>query len=399
MLPAKSEAHHYVPQFHLREFGAETFRIPGVDGRFGRRPGHIWQFDKQEGEYRRVPISRAGQRPNYYSVAVPGAPELEKTFADMERMAASAIRSLHSLAPGPQTLDAGTKVVIATYAALLQVRTPAHRDPFSSFGNFSAAAFADMRLVSPEAFLADARRRGDKRPAEEVEESRAEMLAALRGGRLSIEVPYESTLIGMKAAVDGLIPMMIRMRWALWRASNHRFVLGDQPVTVLPPPGQRPLDGAGPATPGATVVVPLSPTALLSMSPGNPTNVLWVMPEYAEPRLGVPAGDANVSAWRYADRYVYARSKADLERAALLLPPASRNARPKLYVFGLPKEWLPYVGGDLVAGFDPDLPADLIKICTLPGDIDVPAHPGEHKGVAAREERAAKRRERSGIKP
>ena len=387
--PLPTTAHHYIPQFHLREFGTETFSVPGVTGRFGRRPGLIWQFDKSTGEYARVPIKKAVQRPNYYTV--PGAgDDLEDAFEQLERNAARAVRRMHDLAPGQHDLSPSDRLALTLYAALLNARAPSTRDPTVALASFAAGTFLDMQLSSADRFRDRARNRGDKRSNSEIEAERITMLEELRRGDLRVAAREEHGLMGLKPAVEAISPMLWGMSWFLLRtAPGQRLVLGDQPVTFIPPDDHRLGDAVGPGTPGAIVSLPLSPTALLTMSRTSPDAPAFAVLDDPPSHFELPAAaEANISTWRWAQRFIYGHSRADLEAAALLLKPVSRLAVPQLYVFGLPDPWFAYLPHGIVAGYDAAQPENLLRISSLPGDVDVPRQaPPEAEPTGPKRER------------
>lgn len=350
-------AGHWVPQFHLREFGAEAMRVPGVPGRIGPRPGHIWQYDKQTGSTSRVSIKRrAAQSPDHY--VLPGAPDIESALAGMEWGAAPTIARILDLPDGDHPLSSTDRDILGIYVALLFVRTPANTDLNTALGNASALWIIDMNASQPEKFAADAKRAGMKGSPAELEVQRIEMLDDLRSGRLGVDSSASSKLISLRVGARDLSPMFTSMAWILLRVTDPPWlVLGDQPVVVVDDGGRM----VGVLSPGAEVLVSLGPTALLVGRVIPHDGRLRVLDERGSPSLEVPlSAQANAHAWRSARRYVYARSAADLEMARLAMDPARVDRRPRFMVSGLPQEWKQYLSEDLEAVDEPGLPGNLI---------------------------------------
>ncbi len=230
----------YTTTFHGFTFGSSAtslLRVPYVCGRFGRKSGHVRQYDKDVGDFAAVPIARAAQRPGFY--AIPGATpnRVERTLGQLEGGTAPIVRRFLDLAPGHYQLPTVDRVNLATYVALLYVRTPARRDPDAAFAGFSKSIFADMDLGNPERFVAQVRAFGDRRTAEELETIRVGMHADLGSGRVRIEPPpLPDDADDARLAVTDLMPLLRRRRWSLVRVTEPRLVLGDEPVTIATPP-------------------------------------------------------------------------------------------------------------------------------------------------------------------
>lgn len=349
---------HFIPQFHLREFGVETLRVRAVPGRFGRRPGHVIQFRKDAAAVSRVPISKAAQRPGYYSAA---HPDLEKAFALLEGRAAGAISRILDLAPGDHGLSVLDRYAISTYLGLLWVRGPAHRELTAAMGRIGALMQLDINLTHPEKFSKDSRRAGSKRSGAELEQERARLLAELRRGDLTIEMDPRATLLSVPAALTDHAEKLFSRRWVLVRVDEIPYlVLGDHPVVVT--------DGielnVGLARPFSAVLAPLAPTALLLLLQSSneaEAGISVVLDDGPDLDDASMAAEANKLAWRSARDYVFAHSASHLEAVQLSLDPSLRMSRPKVFVAGLPSEWATYATGDIAPFEDPALPANVMR--------------------------------------
>jgi len=122
-----------------------------------------------------------------------------------------------------------------------------------------------------------------------------------------------------------------------WRVLLRRhfpwLVLGDAPVSPLRPPGISDDEWKGFAHPDVEIVMPISPGHLLLLNGERKDDIVDVIDD--DTVLGLRRHwvyDVNETTWTRAARYIYGRSRADLDAARLILDSAQRQAvrRPKV---------------------------------------------------------------------
>lgn len=328
--------HHYVPQFHLRQFGH-------ADGN-----GRIWTYDKETDAISRRSVKAVASEINYYRIrdgAGGHSDDLEGFFSYIESAAAPLIRRLARLDAGDHHLHPVHRDTLAGYLALLHVRGPTERRKTLAMGEFLARAQVDMLLRNRDAFRAHARKLGDKSGDEALEKHRTRMLADLESGRIVLEGPEEWGLIGIGTAVEHVRPLLTSMKWRILRRRRLPFVvIGDAPVSLMAPAGHPPLLGVGFASAEVEVGLPLSPDALLVMTHEPDARDIEVIDLDGHPLLPRSlrpswATVMNAYSMLRASRYVFGRSQADLEFTRISLSDEQRRSEPKVAVMNIPPEW------------------------------------------------------------
>lgn len=337
---APPRAHHYIPRFLLKGFA------PGLPGERKRRT--LARYDKRTGKLQRLSTKHAAVVNHFYTLppeAWHKADALEHSFAWLEGMVARHVEWLRSLsAPGRYRLDPTIRDGLAGFVAMLHVRSPAYREWADRRINFLESIRYDMQLANPEAVRDALRASGDTRTDDEIEAYRLQELDEFRSGRVFLEALPIASMGDLRIAVDAIRPQLIARRWVVVRRDRWPLlVIGDQPVTLVGPTGELGEIGFGIAE--NEILVPLGSNALLVMT-GEPDRggVELVTPDRTDPAglEGPWWHQANAAAWGTADRFVFARSRADLDAVALALDPEKRQGRPQGLSFRGPAAWAGY---------------------------------------------------------
>lgn len=334
--------HHYVPQFHLRRFG------------HGAGHGLLWAYDKTLDKIVRARVKSTAQEIDYNAVATPSGLnyEIETMFARREGEAKPIIDRLLALPAGVHWLDPHDRADLSIYIALQDARAPATRAHSDAVAALGGAVQLDMRLSDAKAFHAWARGAGWTRSDVEIEHRRQELLESLRSGEIGVQPPTGYGLImTLSASLNALAPRLFAMSWHIFRRGRFPWlVVGDNPVTKMPPTGLPANARRGFATPGIEVMIPFSPTELLDLHgvPGDEF-IRVHEPDHQDRSTMMHEWNAaaNATAWMSAHRRVYARSQADLEAVRLSLDPADRTSRPRLMAVNLPPEWRAYTTDEI----------------------------------------------------
>ena len=301
-------------------------------------------------------MKKSAAAPDYYAVNYRGRGrdvELEKVFNRLETMAAPLIKALADLPPGVHDFSPDARGLLAGWLALSQARVPSTIDSTMAMAKFGAAVETDMLLRNPERYRERSRAGGATSSDEVLDAQRRKYLREHEERTLIVEPAPETGLTSLGIAVDGIRPILIGMRWDIFRRARFPwFVLGDQPVTIARPPDLSSFLGAGVATPGIEVYAPISPDALLVGTHEPHDGRVRVFAPDGRPHRPSLAHDwslrANVSAFSTAPRDVFARSQGDLEAVRLALAPEARTSSPKIMVRGMPAEWMRYVPEGMV---------------------------------------------------
>jgi Protein of unknown function (DUF4238) len=332
--------HHYVPQFHLRQFGHS-------DGN-----GRIWVYDKTTDEIFRRSVKSIAGEPGYYTVTDPQRgthDDLERLFSMLESSVAPLIKQLATLPPGRHPVSFFARDALAGYIALLYHRGPRARAWIHGMGQLIELAHLDMDLRDPERFRRRARAAGMTGTDQELEHERQRTLADIESGTLTFEAPREWGLFGLSIAVEGVRPLLKEMCWrVLHRRAGLPFIaIGDTPVVLGRPDDLPAFLGVGFGTPGVEVYVPLSygSALVLTHEPHDAQVEVLDVDSLPNQTSLTPVWTSVVNAQTFlaADRYVFGHSQADLEFTRFSLPRELRMRRPKAAVSGLPDEWRRYL--------------------------------------------------------
>jgi hypothetical protein len=294
--------HHYVPQLLLREFA------------HGDARQWLWVYDKKSDAIFRGSVKKSAQRRNYNATARGDGTtdtELERIFGILETAGAPALARMRA-ADVWLRLDPLDRFNIAVFMAAQHVRVPAIRETAESGAKLWAAARIDRGLAH--------------KPELQAEWRTGELEAVPPAGLVQLEL--------LSAAIDKLTGRFFNMNWRVLRRRHFPWlVLGDAPVSPLRPPGISDDEWKRFAHPDVEIVMPISPGHLLLLNGERKDDIVDVIDD--DMVLGLRRHwvyDVNETTWTRAARYIYGRSRADLDAARLILDSAQRQAvrRPKV---------------------------------------------------------------------
>ena len=248
-----TENQHFVPQFYLREF-----TIPG-------EKSLIWEFDKEQGEYSKVPKSVRSicSRNRYYrQVREDGVEEpdrLEHGFSrELEKKTAPLYRSLLArLAEGMNEISLSPIEFgqFCYFVGMQYTRVPSFRDKMALF----------MRIRGEQIFddiVAAQRKYGTLPPA--VEE-------LLKKEKPEVTIEDWGTIKTMLEAASSVSKALMDKTPGFFRSSpNSYFVTSDNPVTYfIRDISKLDVKQIEPVHPQAEVLFPLSRSAAVVFFPHN----------------------------------------------------------------------------------------------------------------------------------
>ncbi|MFN2483795.1 MAG: DUF4238 domain-containing protein [Candidatus Limnocylindria bacterium] len=320
----RSKRHHFVPQFHLGRF------TPGLKSRRLR----VWVYDKSTDAIAERPVMDTAVISNYYTIPGPHGPtdELERQLASIEDEAANALRRLSSVPDGRLVLAEDDRVVLSAYLALLHVRVPATRKASEALLAFLHYVSLDVQFAVEEGFPERARERGLAGSDQELEALRVRMLAQLRGGDVTVDVQETASLSTLKMAFEDIAPILYAMPWFILKRRRFPFfVIGDCPVTLWPATDHPPDTGVGFLSPGAEVAVAIDAHTMLVAKHDGAGGVVMdpdLTPQSYDTLMRLDWVYAyNYRTWVAAERFVYARSQADLAAMCTFLSQEERMRR------------------------------------------------------------------------
>lgn len=321
MVRPRAKRQHFVPRFHLAGF---TPRVKTLRDR-------IWVYDKTTDSIARRGLNDTAVIGNYYTLPAKDGPvdDLERGLAAVEASAASAARHLSVASEGLFALPDDERAAIAGYLGLLHTRVPAIRKGNEALAAFMSYVTLDMEFAMADGFAERARRRGMTGSDEELESFRLRTLEQLRRGDITVEVPEATSLATMKMGLEDIAPILFGMPWTFLRRTRLPFfVMGDCPVTLWPAVDHPPELGVGFLNPGAEVAVPFDPQTLLLARHGGSGGMV-VNPDHApgfDQRQRLDWVFAyNYRQWVTAERFVYARTQADLAVMCMFLDRTKRT--------------------------------------------------------------------------
>lgn len=321
----RSKRHHFVPQFHLARFApAHKTRKP-----------KIWVYDKTTDSVAERPVTQTAVIGNYYTIPGEDGPtdKLEQELASIEGSAAKSLRLLSATPDGPLAVPDEDRVVLSAYLGLLHVRVPTTRKANEALLAFLHYITLDVEFALEEAFPERARRRGMTGSDEELEAMRVRMLAQLRDGKVTVDVPESVSLFALKMGLENIAPIIYAMHWfVLKRRRSPYFVIGDCPVTLWPATDHPQDTGVGFLSPGAEVAVAVDPHTMLVGVNKDETRSFVMdpdrVPQFNNARMRLDWIYAyNYRAWASAERYVYGRSQSDLAAMCMFMSKEARTRR------------------------------------------------------------------------
>jgi hypothetical protein len=246
--------HHYVPVFYQKHFAASD--------------GLLWVYDRLLKTCNpRHPLSTCCQH-DLYAFKTEGCASnqiIETEFLrDIDGSASSALKRLTSdLAnPSPELLGE-----IVYFAALQHVRVPANKQMISMFYEAGANDFMEVAFANVERATAMIRKY-EAETGEKSEVAPESMVEATTSGSIKAvvnEAPFIQSIVKHTEFIaNGFTEMDVKI---LISPPQTGFILSDNPVTMVPPPGLR---VAGFRSPGSFTFLPLTRSLCLRIGqPGS----------------------------------------------------------------------------------------------------------------------------------
>jgi hypothetical protein len=247
-----SKRHHYLPQFYLKRF-------TGADGL-------LCVFDRETKEFRKqTPPNTAHQREFYTITNKEGVKSdaIERMFSGLESVAADVTRRLDTR----QTTvwrDEQERVSFAIFIAYFYTRTPIFDQEQSAFGEHLYRARMRADHPTPEV-TAQWFREFERETGEEVDAETVEGFHKMvHDDAYDVEVPRQLNIRLMIDTALHLAETLFALNWTFAMAPvDLAFITSDAPYVIAPPPGETDWRACGVLTPGATSIIPLSPTTCL----------------------------------------------------------------------------------------------------------------------------------------
>ncbi len=302
----------------------------------------LWEYDKVDDKIREVGVMDAGVVSDFYTLQTPAGPDtsIDDVLARIENRAAPALQRLADASFGPLSMSLEDRWTISLYTASLCRRVPAAAAAFQKQVEALRLQWTIDLLKDPERFHATWRAEGRSDDRETAEGMRLEWLDLLEKRGYRFVADGNIGLAGIGSAPNEALHIAMGT-WTLLKRTRHPlFLIGDAPVKLLSPhPSAAPI--FEPTGPGIRWQVPLTPSTALVVRPPQPgDNEAVVGADAADPTLDqtwcalLPDGVASdagffhdLIAWRYSERWVWARDKADLERIGAGFTVADRRMR------------------------------------------------------------------------
>jgi hypothetical protein len=248
--------HHYVPVFYQKHFAAPD--------------GLLWVYDRLLKNFKQLhPLSTCCQH-DLYAVKIPGRvfeQVIETEFLrNIDASASFALKKLPSVlaTPGPELLGE-----IIYFAALQYTRVPANKKMISAIYEAGANDLMEVAFANVERATAMMKKYAAE-AGEKLKVTPESMVEAVRSGSIkavATEMPFLQSVIKHTEFIAKVFNELdIKI---LVSPSEVGFVLSDNPVTMVPPPG---MSVAGFKSSGTFVFVPLTRSLCLRLGqPGSGT--------------------------------------------------------------------------------------------------------------------------------
>jgi hypothetical protein len=249
--------HHYVPVFYQKHFAATS-------------DGLLWVYDRLLNTLKQLhPISICCQH-DLYAVKIPGSAfeqVIETEFLhNIDRLASIALNKLPRVlaSPGPQLLGE-----IIYFVALQYTRVPANKKMISEIYEAGANDFMDVAFANVERAAVMMKKYATE-TGEELKVTPESMVEAVRSKSIkaiATEMPFLHSVVKHTEFIAKVFnELNIKI---LVSPPQVGFVLSDNPVTMVPPPG---MAVAGFKSPDTFVFVPLTRSLCLRLGqPGSGT--------------------------------------------------------------------------------------------------------------------------------
>ncbi len=246
--------HHYVPVFYQKHFAASD--------------GLMWVYDRLLKTCKQLhPLSTCSQH-DLYAMKMPGSAfeQIVETefLRNVDGSASFALKKLPSVlaAPGPELLGE-----IIYFAALQHTRVPANKKMITAMYEAGANDLMEVAFANVERATAVMNDYATS-VGKELTVTPESMVEAVKSGSIkavATEMPFIQSLVKHTEFVEKVFSELdIKI---LISPPQVGFVLSDNPVTMVPPPGVR---VAGFKSPGTFVFVPLTRNLCLRLGqPGS----------------------------------------------------------------------------------------------------------------------------------
>lgn len=136
---ARAKRQHFVPKFHLAGFTPQARELSES----------VWVYDKATDTIARRRLKDTAVVANYYTLPTGDGPvdDLERGLADVEALAATAVRRLAAAPEGLYALAEDERAALSGYVGLLHVRVPATRKGNEALAAFTRYLTLDMELA------------------------------------------------------------------------------------------------------------------------------------------------------------------------------------------------------------------------------------------------------------
>jgi hypothetical protein len=281
------------------------------------RAGRLWLYDKGTSKIRQASVRNASVIGDYYTLVGLESPgDIEQALSVLESRAAPVLNRLIRLPQGPFQVSIWERYALSLYWATLNRRAPGMRNTLQDLLESKRNELCIEFLEDANSFTRHWRDLGRTGSDEEVEAERLRLLGLWRSGGLQWRAPKLLSLAGLAGAFK-VAPLFASMRWVLLRRSrNPFFVIGDSPAQILQ---------LGPDQQESQWLMPLSAKTMLVAFPRPGADMVvdadeqdptltptWktMLAEVGYDNAAVAYGKAM---WRLAERWIFARERADLD--------------------------------------------------------------------------------------
>jgi hypothetical protein len=253
---SEAKRQHFVPRFVLSEFLA-----PGRE--------RIVQLSLRTGQAQAVRPHLAASRKGFYNLperenGEPG--DLEAWLALIESHSATALRRLLE---DPKGLTHPDRATLALFLAIVDGRTPGGSARNTRLSSNIMRLLMTGALFSPAAFARDWRKAGSDKTDDEIEATRARILAGLRDGSMDFVDPRAKGFEAVVRASGTLAQDIFASPWMMLRApQGTSFVTSDAGLAMHDRAPLFPWSAqAWQSSPAVEVTIPLSREWLLLIMP------------------------------------------------------------------------------------------------------------------------------------
>jgi hypothetical protein len=288
---SNAKRHHFIPQFLLRRFLAS-----GSD--------RLCQLAVGSGTPRAIAPASAASRRHFYAVTDDEGDRHNKVESLLAIVESHAATALARLLDNPAQLEPGDRATLSYFFGLIGFRTPTGSARLAEVSDAMSKAMFAGRLIHPDVFAHDYREAVGEASDEEIEQLRAEMLAALRGGRVELEDPRAHAITSGLQMSGDLAATIYPDTWKLVRTDAF-FVTSDTGLAMYDPKPRFPWAGnAWRSSPAAETTIPLSSNECLVITPGDDARL-----EIVDGAFASFVDSLNLRTYGWASDFIYGRSQ------------------------------------------------------------------------------------------